>query len=253
MVRPAASAPARIAASALLLAFAACATREPVTPPPAASGPAHAHENAHGDGRATTHRRFDDVEKWARVFDEPTRAEWQKPAELVAALAIRPGMTVADVGAGTGFFLHYLSEAVGTSGKVLALEVETNLVSHMKNRVKDEGMPNVSVVLTPLDRLVIRDGAADVLLIVDAYHHIDHRVDYFRAAAGKLATGGRVAIVDWKLGDLPQGPDEGHKIAPEVVEHEMMQAGYRLLDSPDVLPYQYVLVFSRSDGTIPSR
>ena len=251
MSRFAASARTRIAAAALLLTCAACTAHEKAESPPAVAtasspvAPAHSHDGGHGEGRATTHRRFDDVEKWSRIFDDPSRAEWQKPAELVAALEMRPGMTVADVGAGTGFFLRYLSDAVGTSGKVLALEVETNLVSHMKNRVQDEKLANVDVVLTPLDSLAIPDRSADLLLIVDAYHHIDHRLDYFRAAATKLASGGRIAIVDWKMGKLPRGPDDGHKIAPEVVEREMTNAGYRLVASHDVLPYQYVLVFSR--------
>jgi len=162
-------------------------------------------------------------------------------------------MTVADVGAGTGFFLRYLSDAVGPSGRVRALEVETTLVSHMKNRAQDERLGNVEVALTPFDGLAMNDGSADVLLIVDAYHHIDGRIEYFRSAASKLAPGGRVAIVDWKLGSLPEGPGEDHKIAPEIVEREMTKAGYRLVASPDVLPYQYVLVFGRSDGTIPAR
>jgi predicted methyltransferase len=253
---------ARVAAAAWLLTFAACATRDhAVAPTTNARGTtaivaaSHDHDDAHGhdEGRATSHRRFDDVAKWSQVFDEPARAEWQKPAELIVALDIRQGMTVADVGAGTGFFLRYLSDAVGVSGKVRALEVEANLVAHMKNRANDEGLRNVEVALTPRDGLAMSDGSADVLLIVDAYHHIDRRVDYFRAAASKLAPGGRVAIVDWKLGKLPTGPDEDHKIAPEVVEREMTKAGYRLVASPDVLPYQYVLVFDCLDGTIQAR
>jgi predicted methyltransferase len=257
--------PVRLAAAALMLTFAACSASEKSRPPvaltevPAVVPPAHEHAGGHGhgdrhgEGRATTHRRFDDVEKWSRVFDEPARAEWQKPVELIAALEIRPGMTVADVGAGTGFFLRYLSDAVGASGKVLALEVEPNLVSHMKTRTQDEGLRNVEVVLTPLDGLAIHDRSADMLLIVDAYHHIDVRIEYFRAAARKLAGRGRIAIIDWKLGKLPRGPDDDHKIPPEVVEREMTKAGYRLVASPDILPYQYVLVFDRSDGTIPAR
>lgn len=248
MARTATSMPLRITAVTLLFALAACATNgtsAETTANSSATSSGPDVRDSHDEGHATSHRRFDDVEKWSRVFDDPSRAEWQRPAELVAALEIRPGMTVADVGAGTGFFLRYLSDAVGNSGKVLALEVETNLVSHMKNRVHDEKLANVNVALTPLDGLAIEDGSTDVLLMVDAYHHIDHRIDYFRSAAAKLAEGGRIALVDWKLGKTPHGPAEDHKIAPEIVEREMINAGYRLVASPDVLPYQYVLVFSR--------
>jgi ubiquinone/menaquinone biosynthesis C-methylase UbiE len=259
MTRVAASAPARIIATTLLLTLAACATNERPKPPAApttasTATPAHAHDGGHDEGRATCGERFDDVEKWQRIFDAPARAEWQKPTELLAALEIRPGMRVADVGAGTGFFLRYLSAAVGKSGEVVAVEVETNLVSHMKNRAKDEHLSNVTVVLTPLDRLVLPDRSLDVMMIVDAFHHIDRRVDYFRAAAATLAPKGRVAIVDWKPGKQPRGPrDETHQVAPEAVEREMASAGYRLVDAPDILPYQFVLVFDRPDGTIPPR
>lgn len=249
----------RLAALALLLPLSACSAGKSSAPhaaPASAAGKTQEHGHAHGHdlGSATCTERFDNVQHWKRIFDDPARAEWQKPAELIAALAIRPGMRVADVGAGTGFFLRYLSDAVGPSGRVIAVEVETNLVSHMKNRAKEEGLDNVDVVLTPLDRLTLPDRAIDVLLLVDAYHHIDKRIEYFRAAGTTLARNGRIAIVDWKPGDLPRGPhDEDHKIAAEVVEREMTASGYRLVAAPDILPYQYVLVFARPDGTIPAR
>lgn len=245
----------RIAAIALLVTLTACTAAKAPTPHSAADGtPGHSHGDGHDAGQATCTERFHDVNRWQRIFDDPARAEWQKPNELIAALAIRPGMRVADVGAGTGFFLRYLSDAVGPTGRVVAVEVETNLVSHMKNRAKDEDLSNVDVVLTPLDRVSLSDRSVDVLLLVDAYHHIDRRIEYFRAAAGTLAPNGRIAIVDWKPGDQPRGPrDEHHKIAPEVVEREMTAAGYRLVAAPDVLPYQFVLVFARPDGTIPAR
>jgi predicted methyltransferase len=75
-------------------------------------------------GAATSQRRFDDVEHWVRVFDDPARAAWQKPAEVVAALGLEPGMVVADVGAGTGYFMRLLATAVGPRGTVFAAEVE---------------------------------------------------------------------------------------------------------------------------------
>jgi len=243
------------AGAALLLSLGACSTARPPEPRPAASEAAgHSHGGSHDPGHATCTNRFDDVARWKRVFDDPDRAEWQKPTALVEALAIRPGMRVADVGAGTGFFLRYLSRAVGPSGRVLAVEVEQKLVAHMKERSKDEKLGNVETVLTPLDRLSLPDRSIDLLLLVDAYHHIDRRIDYFREVSRTLAPNGRIAVVDWKPGDLPRGPhDDAHKITAEAVERELIAAGYRLVAAPDMLPYQYVLVFARPDGTIPAR
>src|SRR6185436_19501975 len=87
---------------------------------------------------ATTHRSFDDVEHWRKVFDDPARDQWQKPRELVKALGVRPGMVVADLGAGTGYLSHHLADAVGADGTVLVVETEPNLVVHLRKRAEEE-------------------------------------------------------------------------------------------------------------------
>src|SRR5439155_11893940 len=96
---------------------------------------------------ATARHSFADVEHWVGVFDDPARDAWQKPRELVAALGVRPGMTVADLGAGTGYFSRYLSSAVGPRGTVFAVDVEPNLVVHLRDRAEKEKTDNVVPVL----------------------------------------------------------------------------------------------------------
>jgi predicted methyltransferase len=194
---------------------------------------------------ATSHRVFDDVPYWEGVFDDPKRDAWQKPEALVAALELRPGMHVADLGAGTGYFVRRLAQAVGPTGAVYAVEVEPKLVAHLRERAEREGTTNVVPVLTSKDRARLPAGGVDVLLLVDTYHHLDGRVDYMRRAAEVLRPGGRVVVVDWHKRPLPEGPDMDHKLAREQVVAEMERAGYRLEAEPDVLPYQYVLVFGR--------
>jgi predicted methyltransferase len=195
--------------------------------------------------RATSDRVFDDVPYWQGVFDDPKRDAWQKPAELVAALALRPGMAVADLGAGTGYFVRFLSRAVGPRGTVYAVEVEPKLVAHLRARAEEEGTANVVPVLTSKTSARLPVAGLDLLLIVDTYHHLDGRVAYMRRVADVLRPGGRVAIVDWHKRPLPQGPEMDHKLAREQVVGEMERAGYRLLAEPDPLPYQYVLIFGR--------
>ena len=85
---------------------------------------------------ATSHRSFADVEQWVAVFDDPARDAYQKPREVVRALRIRPGMRVADVGAGTGYFSRYLSAAVGAAGTVLAVDTEPELVRYLRERAE---------------------------------------------------------------------------------------------------------------------
>ena len=188
--------------------------------------------------------RFEDPARWAKEFDDPARDAWQKPAELVAALGLAPGATVADLGAGTGYFSSRLSRAVGASGAVLAADTEPALAEHLRHRAEQEGLANVVPILASADNPRLPAAASDVVLIVDTWHHIDDRVKYARRLAAALKPGGRVAIVDWQKRELPVGPPLDHKLAREQVIDEMTQAGYRLAGEPDLLPYQYVLLFT---------
>ena len=245
-----------IVALASVAACAAAAARAESVPAPAASAArdaaphaqhhaAHgAHASAAGAHDATARHSFEDVEHWTRVFDDPARDAWQKPAELVAALGLAPGATVADLGAGTGYFSSRLSRAVGASGAVLAADTEPALVEHLRHRAEQEGLANVVPILASADNPRLPAAASDVVLIVDTWHHIDDRVKYARRLAAALKPGGRVAIVDWQKRELPVGPPLDHKLAREQVIDEMTQAGYRLAGEPDLLPYQYVLLFT---------
>lgn len=192
---------------------------------------------------ATSHRRFDDTAYWTKVFDDPARAAWQKPEALVAALGLRPGSRVADLGAGTGYFSRLLSAAVGPAGTVFAVEPEPNLVVHLRERAEREGTANVVPILGSPTNPRLPAAAVDVVLVVDTYHHIDDRVAYFRALQQALAADGRVAVVDWEKRPLPVGPEMDHKLAREQVVDEMKRAGYSLVEEPAILPYQYMLIF----------
>jgi predicted methyltransferase len=196
--------------------------------------------------RATASHSFEDVEYWSKVFDDPTRDAWQKPSELIAALALRPGQTVADLGAGTGYFSRYLADAVGPDGTVLAVEVEPTLVVHLRQRAEREQRATVVPVLGSMDNPRLPAGGVDLIFIADTYHHLDHRQRYLPRLRRALRPGGRVAVVDWKPGKLPEGPPPDHKLPPEQVIEEMRAAGFQLEDNLNVLPYQYVLVFSQT-------
>lgn len=199
----------------------------------------------HGRHDATVHHRFDDPEAWSKVFDDPARDAWQKPVELVDWLALEPGQTVADLGTGTGYLVPYLARAVGAGGKVLAVDIEPSLVEHVAARARSASLPQVEAVLGLPDDPKLPAARVDLVVVVDTWHHIDARLDYLARLRDAVAPGGRVAIVDFKSGEIPVGPPPAHRLAASAVEAEFAKGGWALAESNDeLLPYQYVRVFT---------
>jgi SAM-dependent methyltransferase len=185
--------------------------------------------------------RFDGAENWARVFDDPARDAWQKPDEVIRTLRLSPGAKVADIGAGTGYFAVRLARAV-PSGRVYAVDAEPDMVRYLGERAKREGLANL-VQVQAGEREPRLPEAVDLALLVDVYHHLPARADYFASLLPSLRPGGRVAIVDFRP-DSPRGPPRRTRIAPEVVKQELARAGYVLAEEHGFLPDQYFLVFA---------
>lgn len=190
-------------------------------------------------GTQPLHRQFDDAEQWARVFDDPARDAWQKPAEVIRALALAPDASVADIGAGTGYFSVRLARAV-PQGRVYAADVAPGMVQHLKSRAEHEKLANLVAHQAAADNPRL-PHAVDVVILVDTYHHIDGREAYFRKLRASLTRTGRLAIIDFRP-DSPVGPRHG-RIAPDAVKAELARAGYRFATAHDFLPYQYFFVF----------
>jgi SAM-dependent methyltransferase len=187
------------------------------------------------------HHGFSDVEKWARIFDDPGREAWQKPDEVVRTLRLPADATVADIGAGTGYFAVRLARAV-PKGRVFAVDAEPDMVRYLGERAKREGLANlVPVQAAPDDARL--PAAADVVLLVNTYHHIPGRVEYFRRLRASLKPGGRVAIIDYRP-DAPTGPPPAMRVASTVVAGDLARAGYVLVGNHAMLPHQYFLVFA---------
>jgi cyclopropane fatty-acyl-phospholipid synthase-like methyltransferase len=185
--------------------------------------------------------RFEDAEAWSKRFDSPERDAWQKPDDVVRALALPPDAAVVDLGAGTGYFAARLARAL-PGGRVLGLDVEPNMVRFMTERAKREGLTNLVARETPKDRAGL-EGPVDLVLLVDTYHHLSDRPAYFRALRSSLTPRGRLAIVDFRL-ESERGPPKEHRLAPERVIAELAEAGFALSGRHEFLPDQYFLVFS---------
>ena len=200
----------------------------------------HHHMDAAPSGDGAFHRRFNDAEKWVKVFDDPEREAWQKPGQVIDALKLAPGSAVADIGAGTGYFSVRLAKQV-PEGKVFAADVEPDMVRYLGERAKSEHISNLVPVGASADAANLPE-AADLVLVVDTFHHIGNRVAYFTKLKASLKPGGRLAIIDFKK-DSPMGPPPEYRFTPEQVEDELKAAGFTLAESHDFLPRQYFLVF----------
>ena len=183
---------------------------------------------------------FGDAEKWAKVFDDPQRDAWQKPHEVIRALALKPDAVVADIGSGTGYFTVRFAHMV-PRGRVYGVDTEPDMVQHLAERAKREGLANIrALAAAPGDPGL--PEKADLIVLVDVYHHIESRERYFAKLRDSLNTGGRVAVIDFRL-DSPQGPPPAARVAPSQVKAELKRAGYALDREHGFLPNQYFLVF----------
>ncbi len=195
----------------------------------------------HGAGGHGHHHRFDDAAGWAKVFDDPARDEWQRPARVVEVMAISPGMAVADVGAGTGYFAPHLSRAVGPAGKVIAEDVEPDMVKWITERAKRENLPNVEGLLGGKDDPRLAPASVDRILVVDTWHHVDDRPAFAKKLAAALKPNGAVFIVDFTM-DSPHGPPKHARIEPNAVARDLASAGLSAEIVEDAgLPNQYIV------------
>jgi len=193
---------------------------------------------------ADTHRHtFSGAQHWAKVFDDPARDAWQKPHEVIQALALAPDSAVADIGSGTGYFAARLAHFV-PRGRVYGVDIEPDMVKYLAERAKRDGLANVVAVpgLPDDPRLPAK---VDLILMVDVVHHIADRKTYFRKLRGALNPGGRIAIIDFKEKG-PMGPPPGERISPARLRAELQQAGYAQVKEHGFLPNQYFLVFQPS-------
>ena len=188
------------------------------------------------------HHSFHDAAKWARMFDDPQRDAWQKPHEVIQALALKPGERVADLGAGTGYFTVRLAHML-PQGRVYAVDTEPDMVRYVADRAKKAGLANVKTVLATANDARLPEKV-DLILLVDVYHHIGDRTRYFSRLGESLGPDGRIAIIDYRM-DAPEGPPPGMRVKPAQVDKQMRDAGYVPAGEHDFLPYQYFLVFRR--------
>jgi predicted methyltransferase len=181
------------------------------------------------------------------LLEPPDRDVWQRPEEIMDALQIAEGSVVADLGAGSGWFTIRLARRVLPTGKVYAEDIQQPMVSAMNLRIKREGLEKiVTTVLGTASDPRLPPNALDAVLIVDAYHEMEDPVVLLRNVGASLKPGGRLGIVNFTKEGFGPGPPMEERVDPERVIRDAEAAGLRLNSRPEILPYQYLLVFERS-------
>jgi SAM-dependent methyltransferase len=180
----------------------------------------------------------------ARGLGDPGRTQMQKPAELVAALGIRSGATVADVGTGVGFMLPYLSRAAGQSGLVLAEDIQSDFLEVARKKVADENLGNVKLTLGAETDPKLPPGAVDLELLLDVYHHFDYPEKMLAALRAALRNDGRMAIVEYYKQEQPPGHI---RLDRDEVIREVENNGFRAASRNDhITDRQYLLIFVKN-------
>jgi ubiquinone/menaquinone biosynthesis C-methylase UbiE len=188
--------------------------------------------------------RHDDPVAYIASLEDPKRDEYQKPDEVMKALALKPGEVIADIGSGSGYFTLRFARAVGEKGLVFAVDISPDMIRHVNRRVRDAGIRNVVSVLAEPDDPLLPDGSVDRFVIVDTWHHVEDQAKYLGLMKRMLKPGGQVVHIDFQKRELPIGPPLAMKIARDDLVKQMQGAGFTLAAEHTFLPYQYFLVFS---------
>lgn len=196
---------------------------------------------AHGEHHGK-HGNPEDLDAYIARMEEPERAQWQKPDEVVAALGLKAGQVACDIGAGPGYFSLRMARVVGDVGRVFAVDVEPRILEALRKRIEASGARNVTPVLALADDALLPSGACDLILIVNTYHHFPDGPAYLRRLSRSLRPGGRIVNIDFHKRELPVGPPLDHKVSREAFIRDAQSAGLKLVAEHQYLPYQYFLV-----------
>ena len=185
-----------------------------------------------------------DLEEYLHRLEGEDRAVWQKPDEVVAALALRPGDVACEIGAGPGYFSLRLARAVGERGHVFAVEAHPRMLEVLRDRIAAAGVANVTPILALQADPLLPPSSCDLALIVNTFHHFPDGAAYLRRLARALKPGGRIVIVDFHERELPVGPPPEHKLSREAFLRVAGEAGLKLDREETFLPWQYFLTLA---------
>ncbi len=185
------------------------------------------------------------ADEWIKTLDGETRVSALRIDDVVAALKLRPGQTVADIGAGSGLLVVQLARVVGPTGRVFAVEIDEGFFRAIRERAAAGQVTNVQTVLGRFTDPALPSRSVDLAVFHDVLHHVEDRAAYLKTVVGYLAPGGRIAVVDYEGGKGPHAADPSLGVTRAQLAGWMTAAGMTQVDDVSLFPDKFVLVFAR--------
>jgi ubiquinone/menaquinone biosynthesis C-methylase UbiE len=180
----------------------------------------------------------------AHKLEDPARLEWLPPADVLARLPLSPGMNVADIGAGTGYFSLPVARRIAPGGRVFAVDLQPEMLAILRAKMAaGGGVENVEPVEGSASASTLGDGSCDLILIANVWHELDDCGAALAEAFRILRAGGRLALLDWRTDvTRPPGPPLGHRISQEAATRMLIAYGWSVLECGAVGAYSYLLL-----------
>jgi ubiquinone/menaquinone biosynthesis C-methylase UbiE len=181
----------------------------------------------------------------ASWLDRPEREAEEAPSLLLKALKLKPGMTIADIGAGSGFLTFPMARLVGPKGKVLAVDIQPEMLEIINQKMPEQNVKNVVTILGTITDPKLPPNSTDLALMVDVYHEFDHPYEMTESMVRGLKKGGRLVFVEYRKED-PNVPIKlVHKLSVAQVRKEMSLFPLRFKETSSVLPRQHIIIFEK--------
>lgn len=195
-----------------------------------------AQEHKHS---ANEHMNRSSTDDLVKRFESPERDAYQQPEKVLEYLGDLQGKTIMDIGAGSGYFSVKLA---AKGARVIAADVSDEFQAYLKKRIEENNLKNIELRKIPYDSPSLQDAEVDMVLIVNTYHHIDNRAEYFAKVKKGTKASGELVVIDFFKTDIPVGPPTDHKVSIDEVIAELKQAGYTEFEvEVGLLAYQFLV------------
>jgi ubiquinone/menaquinone biosynthesis C-methylase UbiE len=182
--------------------------------------------------------------EWIETLESPERVASLKTNEVIARLNLKPGDVVADLGAGTGLFAFPLARAVG-SGRVYAVELDEDFLTHIRGKAKEEGVTNIVPVLGKFTDPALPARDVDVAFFHDVLHHVENRSAYIKSVARYVKPGGRIVVIEFNPGDSPHKDQPQLVVSKEQTAAWMADTGFVPSDDVQMFADKWFVVYRR--------